>query len=135
MCRLSSPAVPLIGDESCTPLNISLRKEINITIDPNTNDPIKLEGREKHFDTGTTGCGPIQYSLSKKILTCEDAGANEITMTVTSGQGETESATVIVNVEAQDRIDVTTWDITVQIIGAGVRVSPNMVSKVFELTI
>ena len=67
------------------------------------------------------GCGIVVYkSLSPSEFTCEDVGANTVTLTVTDNNGNTSSCTASVTVEDNIPPVVNCQDITVQLNSEGI---------------
>ena len=57
------------------------------------------------IDGGSKGrCGIVNLSLSKTDFTCDDLGANTVTLTLTSATGETASCNAIITVEPGDQL-------------------------------
>ncbi|MEM7035751.1 MAG: HYR domain-containing protein [Bacteroidota bacterium] len=72
------------------------------------------------IDNGSTdNCGVASLSVSPSSFTCQDAGANTATLTVTDGAGNTSTCTSTVTVQAGNGLNAVCQDITVQLDAAG----------------
>ncbi|MFC0604488.1 LamG-like jellyroll fold domain-containing protein [Winogradskyella pulchriflava] len=72
------------------------------------------------IDNGSTdNCGSVSLSASQTSFTCADIGANNVTLTVDDGNGQTSSCVAIVTVEDNVAPTASCQDITVQLDASG----------------
>ncbi len=87
-----------------------ITRDVTVLLDENGTASINVSD----VDNGSTdACGIESMSLSKTIFNCEDAGINEVALTVTDVNGNTATAKATVFVEDRILPEVSTRDITV----------------------
>ncbi|NOR29062.1 MAG: hypothetical protein GQ540_11100, partial [Lutibacter sp.] len=109
--------VPVVNTQN---IIVQLDGTGNVTI-----TPVQIE------NGSTDNCGIAGYSLDIDEFTCEDAGENTVTLTVTDVNGNSNSATAIVTVEDNVAPVVNTQNITVQLdVNGEVTVTPVQIDNV-----
>ncbi|MFD2541098.1 T9SS type A sorting domain-containing protein [Lacinutrix gracilariae] len=102
-------------------------QDITVQLDANGNATIS----ESQIENGSTdNCAIASSSLDITSFTCEDLGANTVTLSVTDTSNNTETATAIVTVEDLISPTAITQNITVQLDANGnATITPNMVDN------
>ncbi|TPV32253.1 HYR domain-containing protein [Paucihalobacter ruber] len=91
---------------------VALCQNVTIQLDADGNASVTPQA----VDNGSTdACGIANLSLSQTVFSCDNVGANEVTLTVTDSNGNTASCTATVFVEDNVDPEVITKDITVQL--------------------
>lgn len=91
---------------------VALCQDVTIQLDAFGNASVSPQA----VDNGSNdACGIANLSLSQTAFSCDNVGANEVTLTVTDSNGNTATCTATVFVEDNVDPEVITKDITVQL--------------------